>query len=124
MKFTSWPPQTLRTCGLSAGLISFGGLTPNLSVCVNGQGDAQHRPGRVDCEVAFEPIGTDPNFELLFQDFLVPVSSPENATRLAKSSSKSGVEGFPIVFAERTARCAPRRASGLMLQGRHPLVRG
>jgi LysR family glycine cleavage system transcriptional activator len=69
----------------------------NVSFCVNGEGDAPHRLGRVDCEVAFGPVGTDDQVELLFQDFLVPVCSPEVATRLAKLPSKSRLEGFPLL---------------------------
>jgi LysR family glycine cleavage system transcriptional activator len=69
----------------------------NVSFCVNGEGDAPHRLGRVDCEVAFGPVGTDHQVELLFQDFLVPVCSPEVATRLAKLPSKSRLEGFPLL---------------------------
>jgi len=69
----------------------------NVSFCVNGEGEAPHRPGRVDCEVAFGPIGADRHFELLFQDLLVPVCSPEVATRLAKLPSKSRLEGFPLL---------------------------
>jgi len=70
----------------------------NVSFCVNGEGDAPHRLGRVDCEVAFGPIGPDREVELLFQDFLIPVCSPEVAGRIAKlPPKKTRLEGFPLL---------------------------
>jgi LysR family transcriptional regulator, glycine cleavage system transcriptional activator len=69
----------------------------NLSFCINDEGDAPHRIGRVDCEIAFGAVGTDRNDEVLFPDFLIPVSSPEVAARLPRSPSKSSLEGFPLL---------------------------
>ena len=90
-------PSDFADLWLKPRLDQFRRAHGNVSFCVNGEGDAPHRLGRVDCEVAFGPIGTDHQCELLFQDFLVPVSSPEVATRLAKLPWKSRLEGFPLL---------------------------
>ena len=90
-------PSDFADLWLNPRLDQFRRAHNNVSFCVNGEGDAPHRLGRADCEVAFGPIGTDRHFELLFQDFLVPVCSPENASRLAKLPSKSRLEGFPLL---------------------------
>jgi len=90
-------PSDFADLWLKPRLDQFRRMHPNLSFCINGEGDAPHRLGRVDCEIAFGPIGTDRGLEMLFHDFLVPVCSPENAIRLAKSPPKSRLEGFPLL---------------------------
>jgi LysR family glycine cleavage system transcriptional activator len=90
-------PSDFADLWLKPRLEQFRRAHSNVSFCVNGEGDAPHRLGRVDCEVTFGPIGTDEGFELLFQDFLIPVCSPENATRIAKLPFKSRLEGFPLL---------------------------
>jgi LysR family transcriptional regulator, glycine cleavage system transcriptional activator len=88
-------PSDFEDLWLKPRLDRFRRAHNNVSFCINGEGDAPHRLGRVDCEFAFGPIGTDRQFELLFHDFMVPVCSPEIAGRLAKS--KSSLEGLPLL---------------------------
>ena len=70
---------------------------PNISFCINGEGDAPLRVGHVDCEIAFgEPRG-DSNTDVLFGDFLVPMGSPNNTERLSNIVTQDKLEGFPLL---------------------------
>jgi LysR family glycine cleavage system transcriptional activator len=68
---------------------------PNVRFCVNGEGDAPLRLGSVDCEVSFGPLagGT----ELLFRDYVLPISSPTNTRRLSGLADIDRLEGFPLL---------------------------
>src|ERR1700678_4822985 len=54
---------------------------PNMLFCINGEGDAPLRLGMVDCEITFGPLAGG---DLLFRDYVAPISSPENTIRIAK----------------------------------------
>src|SRR5208282_5362689 len=60
-------------------------------------GDAPYRVGRVDCSVSFGSIETIGGWKLLFRDFLLPISSPENASRIEKLAPRERLEGFPLL---------------------------
>jgi LysR family glycine cleavage system transcriptional activator len=68
---------------------------PNILFCINGEGDAPLRIGQVDCEVSFGPPRD--GVELLFRDFLVPISSQENTRRISKLAPHDRLEGFPLL---------------------------
>ena len=69
---------------------------PNTRFCVNGVGDVPVRLGQADCEIWFgEARGTTE--DILFRDYLAPVSSPENTTRILKLPSDECLEGFPLL---------------------------
>jgi LysR family glycine cleavage system transcriptional activator len=68
---------------------------PNIRFCVNGEGDAPMRLGAADCEIDFRPAGEAG--ELLFHDFVLPVSSPENTARIAPLPAAGRLEGFPLL---------------------------
>ena len=73
---------------------------PNTRFCINGVGDVPLRLGEADCEIWFgEPrdVATDLP---LFRDYLVPVGSPEMATRLSKWPKKERLEGAPLLHLE------------------------
>jgi len=70
---------------------------PNLLFCINGEGDARPRMGRIDCEISFAPVDRSHSVDLLFHDFLTPICSPENAERLAKIPRSARLEGFPLL---------------------------
>lgn len=68
---------------------------PNVLLCVNGVGDVPIRLGQVDCRVWFgAPL---PGSERLFADYLLPVSSPENARRIARLPSAVRLDDFPLL---------------------------
>jgi LysR family glycine cleavage system transcriptional activator len=66
---------------------------PNTLFCINGEGDAPLRLGRVDCAITFGPSGGD----LLFRDYVAPISSPENTDRIARLPRRERLEGFPLL---------------------------
>ncbi|HWM68570.1 MAG TPA: LysR family transcriptional regulator [Steroidobacteraceae bacterium] len=70
---------------------------PNISFCVNGEGDAPLRLGQVDCSIAFGEPRTDSGTDVLFGDFLVPISSRDSIDRLAKIGARDKLEGFPLL---------------------------
>ncbi len=70
---------------------------PNIRFCINGEGDAPLRLGRVDCEISFGPARADAPTELLFRDYVLPVTSPENTRRTAQQTARAQLEGFPLL---------------------------
>lgn len=69
----------------------------NTLFCINGEGEAPLRLGAVDCEIRFGMPGEGTGNEVLFRDFLVPISSAENARRISKLPPKERLEGFPLL---------------------------
>lgn len=70
---------------------------PNIRFCINGEGDAPMRLGRVDCEISYGPPGDDALSDLLFHDYVLPIASPINVERTAKVDARHRLEGFPLV---------------------------
>lgn len=70
---------------------------PNSLFCINGTGDAPIRLGQCDVEIDFGPSIENESVDVLFHDYLVPVSSPENKARVAKLRRKFRLEGFPLL---------------------------
>lgn len=70
---------------------------PNIRFCINGEGDAPMRLGRVDCEISYGPPGEDALTDLLFRDYVLPIASPINVERTAKIEARDRLEGFPLV---------------------------
>ncbi len=68
---------------------------PNISFCINGEGDAPHRLGPADCEIRFGAPQT--GNDLLFTDYIIPVSSPENTRRISVLAKRDRLEGFPLL---------------------------
>lgn len=69
---------------------------PQVLFCINGEGDAPLRIGQVDCEISFGPRRDAPG-ELLFRDFVLPISSPENTRRISRVAVRDRLEGFPLL---------------------------
>ena len=67
---------------------------PNMLFCINGEGEAPLRLGMVDCEITFGRIA---DRDLLFRDYVVPISSPENTGRIARLAKRDRLEGFPLL---------------------------
>lgn len=70
---------------------------PNIRFCINGEGDAPLRLGSVDCTITFDPPSESPMTDTLFRDFVLPVSSPENAQRISRLPRRRILEGFPLL---------------------------
>src|SRR5580698_5350406 len=47
---------------------------PHVLFCINGEGDAPLRIGQVDCEITFGPQRTNVRDDMLFRDFVLPIS--------------------------------------------------
>ena len=70
---------------------------PNTLFCINGTGDVPVRVGDADCEIWFGERRASPGTELLFHDYLVPISSPENTARISELPETNRLEGFPLL---------------------------
>ena len=75
-------------------LVAFRADHPNMLFCINGEGDAPLRLGRVDCEITFGAVAGG---DLLFRDYVAPISSPENTGRIARLPKRERLEGFPLL---------------------------
>ncbi|MGH9645663.1 MAG: LysR family transcriptional regulator [Bryobacteraceae bacterium] len=76
---------------------SFKAEHPHILFCVNGEGEAPLRVGPVDCEIIFGPRRDNATDDVLFRDFVLPISSPENTRRIASISLRDRLEGFPLL---------------------------
>lgn len=89
-------PSDVVDLWLTPRLEHFRSAHRNMRFCINGEGDAPLRLGRVDVELGFDlPKGID--VEALFHDLIVPLASPLNITRLAARDPDSRLEGFPLL---------------------------
>lgn len=70
---------------------------PNTLFCINGVGDVPVRLGQADCEIWFGAGRGDAEEALLFHDYLLPVSSPENTERVSSQPKGASLEGFPLL---------------------------
>jgi LysR family glycine cleavage system transcriptional activator len=70
---------------------------PHVLFCINGEGDAPLRIGQVDCEISFGPQRPNSRDDLLFRDFVLPISSPENTRRISNVALRERLEGFPLL---------------------------
>lgn len=68
---------------------------PNLAISVNGEGEAGFRAGPADCEIRF--AAPSPDADHLFDDFVLPVASPDILRRLAAVPEPGRLEGFPLL---------------------------
>lgn len=78
-------------------LPSFQKQNPNTLFCINGVGDVPMRLGEADCEIRFSKTSGDDTQELLFHDYLLPVSSHANTRRVASRPKDVRLEGFPLL---------------------------
>jgi LysR family glycine cleavage system transcriptional activator len=82
---------------LTPRLASYRANYPNISFCINGEGDAPLRLGQIDLSIAFAEPHRDPGANVLFGDFLVPISSRESIDILARIAKRDKLEGFPLL---------------------------
>lgn len=90
-------PSDLVELWLAPRLSRFRDAHPRVLFCINGEGDAPYRVGRVDCSISFGPIHADSSRKVLFRDFLLPIGSPDNASRIQKLALIEQLEGFPLL---------------------------
>lgn len=95
---TDWEQLWLRP-----RLPAFKRENPNILLCINGIGDVPMRLGQEDCRVWFGAPAPDANSAVLFADYLVPISSPENAARVARQPKQATLEGFPLLHLSKYA---------------------
>ena len=69
---------------------------PRVRFCINGEGDAPFRLGRLDCSIQFAATPAN-GWKPLFRDFLLPISSPEIAARIGRLAADERLEGFPLL---------------------------
>lgn len=82
---------------LNARLGTFRRIHPHILFCINGEGDAPLRIGQIDCKISFGPRRRDGSDDLLFRDFVLPISSPENTRRISGIALRERLEGFPLL---------------------------
>jgi len=76
---------------------------PSILLCVNGVGDVPARAGQADCRVRFSASDPERNDDVLFADYLLPITSPENAERVARLPKSAPLEGFPLLHMDKYA---------------------
>lgn len=89
-------PSDVVELWLAPRLAAFGAAHRNIRFCINGEGDAPLRLGRVDVELGFGSA-EDAGMDALFHDLVVPLASPLNNERLAAADFESRLQGFPIL---------------------------
>lgn len=78
-------------------LVGFRRHHPQVRFCINGEGDAPLRLGPADCEITFAPWKVQERTDLLFRDYLLPISSPATQRRIGKLKAKTRLEGYPLL---------------------------
>jgi LysR family transcriptional regulator, glycine cleavage system transcriptional activator len=76
---------------------SFKAAHPHALFCINGEGEAPLRIGQVDCEITFGAQRANAGDDLLFRDYVLPISSPENTRRISRVALRYRLEGFPLL---------------------------
>lgn len=82
---------------LAPRVVSFSQQNPHVRFCINGEGNAPLRLGQADCEITFGPWQSEGHTELLFRDYLLPLSSPSTKRRIGKLKPKARLEGYPLL---------------------------
>jgi LysR family transcriptional regulator, glycine cleavage system transcriptional activator len=82
---------------LAPRLPGFRRHNPHVRFCVNGEGDAPLRLGPADCEITFGPWQDEERTDLLFRDYLLPISSPSTKRRIGKLKASTRLEGYPLL---------------------------
>ncbi len=90
-------PSDFVELWLKPRLLTFRAAHPNTLFSINGEGDAPIRIGPVDCEVGFGAPREDPGSDILFRDYVLPISSHENTTRITALKRRERLEGFPLL---------------------------
>jgi len=90
-------PSDFIELWLRPRLHRFTGAYPNVRFNINGEGKAPLRIAPTDCELRFGPARESGNVDVLFPDFVLPVTSPEMNARIAQVAKRNQLEGFPLL---------------------------
>jgi LysR family glycine cleavage system transcriptional activator len=90
-------PSDFVELWLNQRLPRFRGAHPRVRFCINGEGDAPYRVGRLDCSIHFSPVQANSGSKVLFRDFMLPISSPGIASRIQQYAESERLEGFPLL---------------------------
>ena len=82
---------------LTPRLASFRQHNPHVRFCINGEGDAALRLGPADCEITFAEWRDEERTDLLFRDYLLPITSPSTQRRIGKLKARVRLEGYPLL---------------------------
>ncbi len=82
---------------LAPRLSAFRRHNPHVRFCINGEGDAPLRLGQADCEITFGAWRDEERTDLLFRDYLLPLSSPATKRRIGKLKARTRLEGYPLL---------------------------
>ena len=82
---------------LAPRLASYQKNNPNTLFCVNGVGDVPMRLGDADCEIGFGLDALPGRIDVLYRDYLAPITSPTNKTRVSGLPTNQELEGFPLL---------------------------
>jgi LysR family glycine cleavage system transcriptional activator len=82
---------------LKPRLARFREVNPNTRFCINGVGDVPVRLGQSDCEIWFGAPRGGAVEDALFRDYLLPVGSAENTSRISAKPPGGELEGFPLL---------------------------
>lgn len=90
---------------LAPRLPAFRSKHPNIELEINGFVVVPRRLSAVHCEIFFGPIAItsqpdDLRCELLFHDYVLPITSPENDQRVAALGGSTRLEGFPLLHVD------------------------
>jgi LysR family transcriptional regulator, glycine cleavage system transcriptional activator len=109
---------------LARRLPAFQAQHPNIEIDINGAGETPRRLIAAHCEIFFGPVGStslpeDRRGELLFHDYVLPITSPENDQRVAALGGPNRLEGFPLLHVDfyRDDQSAPKWPEWLVSQG-------
>ena len=109
---------------LSLRLPAFQTMFPNIKLVINGAGELPRRLNAADCEIFFGPVCSsslpdERRSELLFHDYVLPITSPENDRRVTSLGGSNRLEGFPLLHVDfyRDDRKAPKWPEWLATQG-------
>ena len=109
---------------LARRLPAFRATHPNIELEINGNSELPRRLSAADCEIFFGPVGSDRlpddrRGELLFYDYVLPITSHENERRVAALGGSTRLEGFPLLHVDfyRDDPNAPKWPEWLASQG-------
>ena len=109
---------------LALRLPAFRSQHPKIEIEINGVGEMPRRLSAADCEIFFGPVGStslpdDRRGELLFHDYVLPITSPANDRRVAALGGPTRLEGFPLLHVDfyRDDQTAPKWPEWLGTQG-------
>ena len=111
-------PSDFAELWLKPRLVRFRMAHPNIRFRINGEGDAPMRIGPVDCEFGFGQPRDAPDSDILFRDYVLPISSHENTARIAALKRRERLEGFPLLHLDfyRNDPAAPGWAAWIKAQ--------